>query len=372
MGFYPDTTRHNRHDSGALTSLNLLKNCIEVEQAQELVELKEAKPNLSTLCGLTMKEPELDFHCQGLLAGDVVLLSSDIKANGALFRLNLSGNKFGSLAGALATNDKTAIGSLAAALATTTISELNLAGNGIDSDDADILTPAILVMLALSDLNLSGNKCFGNKDKTAIESLAAAVVANTRISKLNLAGTGIDTDDAGILAPAILATRTLSNLHVGLNGIPKEQMRAIIDMDKFDVLCAVPIRELKANSITELGLSGKSLGTEGALVLSAYLKDSVLSKLDLSGNELRSEGLSVIAEVLNQSSITQLNLASNLLSTNANSDVDFSGIAKFADFCMSGYRQQIPGMMALSDLNLADNALGAAGAKIIAEAIPKW
>jgi hypothetical protein len=321
MGFNPDTTRHNRHDSGALTSLNLLKNCIEVEQAQELVKLKEAKPNLSTLCGLTMKEPELDFHCQGLLAGDVVLLSSDIKANGTLSKLNLSGNKCfgysatGSLAAALATKDKTAIGSLAAALAVTTISELNLSGNGINSDDADILfhTLGILAMLALSDLNLSGNKCFGNKDKTAIESLAVAVVANTTISKLNLAGTGIDTDDAGILAPALLAMRALSNLHVGRNGILKEQMRAIIDMDKFDVLCAVPVRELKANSITELDLSGKSLGTEGALVLSAYLKDSVLSKLDLSGNELRSEGLSVIAEVLNQSSITHLNLASNLL-----------------------------------------------------------
>jgi hypothetical protein len=50
-------------------------------------------------------------------------------------------------------------------------------------------------------------------------------------------------------------------------------MRAIIAMDKFDILCAVPVKELKANSITELDLSGKFIGTEGALVLSTYLPE---------------------------------------------------------------------------------------------------
>ena len=66
---------------------------------------------------------------------------------------------------------------------------------------------------------------------------------------------------------------SLSSLHLGMNGIPEEQMKAIIAMDKFDVFCAVPVKELKAGSIKELDLAGKSLGTEGALVLATYLKE---------------------------------------------------------------------------------------------------
>ena len=76
-----------------MASVNLLKNNIGVvEQAQALVKIKEAKPTLKTLCGLTMKEAELDLSGQGLQAADAVLLASDINANGALARVDLSGN----------------------------------------------------------------------------------------------------------------------------------------------------------------------------------------------------------------------------------------------------------------------------------------
>jgi hypothetical protein len=43
-----------------------------VEQAQELVEIMRAKQNLTTLCGLSGKETELDFSGQDLEAGDAV------------------------------------------------------------------------------------------------------------------------------------------------------------------------------------------------------------------------------------------------------------------------------------------------------------
>ena len=64
-------------------------------------------------------------------------------------------------------------------------------------------------------------------------------------------------------------------------------MKVIIAMDKFDVLCAVSVKELKADSITELDLAGKSLGAEGALVLATYLKDSgALASLEITGNQI--------------------------------------------------------------------------------------
>ena len=107
------------------------------------------------------------------------------------------------------------------------------------------------------------------------------------------------------MTPSILTSNdnrdngALSNLHVGQNSIPEEQMRAIIEMDKFDVLCAVPVKELKADSLKELDLSGQCLGAEGALVLSTCLHDNgALASLNLANNKLGPEGAKHLATAL--------------------------------------------------------------------------
>jgi hypothetical protein len=51
-----------------------------------------AKQNLTTLCGLSGKETELDFSGQDLEAGDAVLIANDIKDNAALTKLDISNN----------------------------------------------------------------------------------------------------------------------------------------------------------------------------------------------------------------------------------------------------------------------------------------
>ena len=95
------------------------------------------------------------------------------------------------------------------------------------------------------------------------------------------------------------ANGAFSNLHVGHNSIPEEQMKSIIAMNKFDVLCAVPVKELKANSITELDLSGKSLGTEGALVLATYMEDNgTLVNLNISNNSVGPEGAQALVPAM--------------------------------------------------------------------------
>jgi hypothetical protein len=79
-------------DNGAISSINLLKNCIPVEQAQELVQIMQAKENLFTLCGLSKEETELDFGGQNLRAGDAVLIANDISDMEAVVRLDISSN----------------------------------------------------------------------------------------------------------------------------------------------------------------------------------------------------------------------------------------------------------------------------------------
>jgi hypothetical protein len=82
-------------DMGAISSINLLQNGIPVKQAQELVEIMQAKEKLVTLCGLSKEETELDFSGQDLSAGDAVLIANDISDMGAMTSLSLASNSLG-------------------------------------------------------------------------------------------------------------------------------------------------------------------------------------------------------------------------------------------------------------------------------------
>jgi hypothetical protein len=79
-------------DMGSLFSANLLGNNIGVEQAQELVKIKEAKPGLKTLCGFMMEETEVDLSGKNLQAEDAILIASDISDTGSLSKLIFSGD----------------------------------------------------------------------------------------------------------------------------------------------------------------------------------------------------------------------------------------------------------------------------------------
>jgi hypothetical protein len=146
-------------------------------------------------------------------------------------------------------------------------------------------------MGSLSKLDISGNQICGlDEDGRGTHDTSGFAVLTKSIGnlkELNISNNFLKAQGAEILVPALEANGSLSSLHLGQSNIPEEQMKAIIAMDKFDVLCAVPVRELKADSITELDLAGKSLGVEGALVLATYLKEDSgsLSKLMFGDGE---------------------------------------------------------------------------------------
>jgi hypothetical protein len=87
-------------------------------------------------------------------------------------------------------------------------------------------------------------------------------------------------------------------------------------------------------------------------------------KLGISDNDIRAEGGKALAEALRGNQvITELNIASNNLGKDANWKVEMSGVASLADV--------IPGMGAMTSLNLASNDFGVAGAKFLADVLPK-
>jgi Ran GTPase-activating protein (RanGAP) involved in mRNA processing and transport len=196
-----------------------------------------------------------------------------------------------------------------------------------------------------------------------------AVTIDTTMTEADFSGKKLGVVGAQILAAFMAGSffqdkrAALSNLHIGCNDIPEEQMRVFISMyNKLDVLCAVPIKELKANSvIMELDLAGKSLGTEGALVLSTCLKadtSGALSSLDLSGNSIGQEKetkavMASLGAALKTSKVEVLDISSNY----------FKGDE------LEGFCQHIPDMGSLSELDLSENDLRSEGLSVVSEAL---
>ena len=86
----------------------------------------------------------------------------------------------------------------------------------------------------------------------------------------------------------VSAIRALENLHIGNNGFPSEKMNAFITLVEakpaMKLLCPVPFRD---KTITELDVSGQSLGVEGALVIRRYLENNgALTSLNVSNTAL--------------------------------------------------------------------------------------
>jgi hypothetical protein len=80
-------------DNGALSSANLLGNCIGIDQARALVTILKEHPTLKSLCGNRGDETELDMSGWEIGAEDAIMLAPEIFDNGALLSLNLSNCK---------------------------------------------------------------------------------------------------------------------------------------------------------------------------------------------------------------------------------------------------------------------------------------
>jgi hypothetical protein len=80
--------------------------------------------------------------------------------------------------------------------------------------------------------------------------------------------------------------RAMTSLHIGRNTIPKKEMREIMAiamrMDNMKILCEIPFKD---KSLTELDVSGKNLGADGAHVVTEYLDgNGAMTSLSLSNN----------------------------------------------------------------------------------------
>jgi hypothetical protein len=64
--------------TASITSVSLLRNQFDDETVAMLLQLKEEKPNLTTLCGLKPDQTEANFWGWGLTPQDAKLLAPEI------------------------------------------------------------------------------------------------------------------------------------------------------------------------------------------------------------------------------------------------------------------------------------------------------
>jgi hypothetical protein len=76
----------------------------------------------------------------------------------------------------------------------------------------------------------------------------------------------------------------------------KEIIVVAMNKESVKMLCEVPIKD---KTLTELDVSGMSLGMEGALVVAEYLRDNgPMTSLNLASNDLRADGTKIVAEAI--------------------------------------------------------------------------
>jgi Ran GTPase-activating protein (RanGAP) involved in mRNA processing and transport len=157
-------------DNRAIASVNLLSNEIGEEQARALVKIKQAKPLLRTLCGLTMEETELDMSGRGLRPSDAILLASDVQDSEALVKLDISGNRLCGVFRGGGTYDASGLAALSKSISN--LKELNISDNFLKDEGAKILAPAIEDSRAMAKLTFCGNggQDGGDGDSVTIES----------------------------------------------------------------------------------------------------------------------------------------------------------------------------------------------------------
>ena len=106
------------------------------------------------------------------------------------------------------------------------------------------------MQLDLSNNNLCVEKgIFGREVYTTkgIKAIAKALKVNASVTRVDVRGSGIAGEGASQLSAAVLGN------------------------ERIEVFNEIPIKEMRADSFTELDLSGKRIGVEGGMVVAGLL-----------------------------------------------------------------------------------------------------
>eukprot|EP00900_Chrysochromulina_parva_P016629 jgi/Chrpa1/24968/Chrysochromulina_OHIO_Genome00027804-RA len=138
-------------------------------------------------------------------------------------------------------------------------------------------------------------------DRPTVRRVLAAVVAGAgELRTLDLSQNELDAEDARALAPALTKT-TLARVDVRGNKIAiygaALLSAAVLGNLKIEMFNEIPIKEMRADSFTEIDLMGKGVGVEGGIVVAGLIPVmGALTVTNLLGNQLDAESAKMLAE----------------------------------------------------------------------------
>ncbi len=248
------------------------------------------------------------------------------------------------------------------------LSGKNLIGVSIlGVSSAVVIASLIGVNGALTKLSLAKNK-LGEK---GTEFLCDALVCNNTLKELDLSGDnskmmghsniGDGTAGAKHVAKMLLVNGALTRVDVRHNNIAgdgAEQLSAAVFSNlKIEMFNKIPIKEMRANSLTELDLNGKGIGVEGGMVVAGLIPVmGTLTSVDLRGNKLRDKGWGAIFVAVCS------NKDSKIIAMDASSEnISPAGVKLIAEVL----RMSVTGVLTVT--NLLGNECNRESAKLLAE-----
>jgi hypothetical protein len=207
------------------------------------------------------------------------------------------------------------------------LTELDLNRKGVGVEGGMVVAGLIPVMGGLTALNLKSNSL---KDE-GVNAVCEGIQSNkeTKLASLNFSYNGIGPVGANAVAAMVAVTGGLTRVDVRHNIIAgdgaAQLAAAVLRNLKIEMFNAIPIKEMRADSFTELDLKEKDFGVEGGMVVAGLIPVmGGLTSLDLSNNTLcgvtfmdgtyTAEGITAIAHALRvNGGLTKLSLAGNML-----------------------------------------------------------
>jgi Ran GTPase-activating protein (RanGAP) involved in mRNA processing and transport len=240
---------------------------------------------------------------------------------------------------------------LAAMMKTTELTSLSVANNIIEGEAAQQLATAAL----------------GSSSLEVLSGVPIKKLRTGKLTKLDLQGKGLGATEGIVLAELMQLSPVLENLSVANNNIDGEAAqqlaRAVLSSASLEVFSEIPIKKLRADTLTKLDLRGVGFCVSGALVLSDLLKfSSALKSCNLLKNGLDVESATMLSKIGAEKGI----MLSGMTRDQTEAVLFRQGLQP-ADGILIGSDLQF--MAVLTKLWLSDNNIGPEGAIAIAQAL---
>jgi hypothetical protein len=386
-----ETPRQEREFLGGRAKAALL-SCIEGEGEPplELLLAAVACAGSGEICGIPVQMmrddsvSELYLQERNIGVEGGMLLAYLVPVTGGLTSLDLSSNQLCGL-DYIGRGDYTAEGITAIADAMRVngvLTSLNLSSNDIggywdDDQKTRVFTPvgpkaiadALLVNGALTMLSLAQNM-LGEEGTKAI---CEALEQNKKLKELDISGAEYEGNIGGSagakhVAKMLGVNGALTSVDVGWNDITgdaaQELATVVLSKPTLEDFCNIPIKKLRADSLSELDLSGclcpsKGVGVPGALVLANLLPvTGALTSIDLRGNKLGDKGWGAIFAAICGSKDSKI-----IAMDTSYEKISPAGVKLIAE----ALRTSVTG--ALTELSIYGNHVGDEGVGAICEAI---